>query len=138
MDLLERDEALGQLAAAHARARQGKGCVVLVGGEAGIGKSVLVGRFAESVADVAWGRCDSLLTPRVLGPAYEIAERRGGRLQESIHGADNRSALFAAFLEEARSAAAPVFIFEDLHWADEATLDLVKYLARRIGGTRLT
>lgn len=138
MDLLERDEALAQLTAAHARAREGRGCVVLVGGEAGIGKSVLVGRFAESLDDVSWGRCDSLLTPRVLGPAYEIAERRGGRLQDSMLGAANRSALFTAFLEEARTAAAPVFIFEDLHWADEATLDLVKYLARRIAGTRLT
>ena len=139
MELLERGDALRVLSEARQRAAEGRGCVAIVGGEAGIGKTSLVTRFVQALdADqVAWGRCDSLLTPRVLGPAYDIAARRGGRLLERMDSGAGRASVFAAFLDELRSIdATPVLVFEDLHWADEATLDLVKYLGRRIGDTR--
>src|SRR5688572_17158149 len=135
--LLERDAALQALRDAHARAQAG-GCVALVSGEAGIGKTSLVSSFTDSPgerSEVAWGRCDALFTPRVLGPAYDIASRRGGALLEAMESNASRAAVFAAFLESMRRGHEPVVVFEDLHWADEATLDLVKYLGRRIGDT---
>jgi DNA-binding CsgD family transcriptional regulator/tetratricopeptide (TPR) repeat protein len=137
MGLLEREEALSTLSTAFARAREGRGCMALVSGEAGIGKTALVTAFAASRKadeDILWGRCDSLSTPRAHGPAYDIASRAGGRLLECLDRRLGRAALFAAFLAEMQRARA-IFVFEDLHWADEATLDLVKYVGRRIGDT---
>ncbi len=136
MRLLEREVGLSRIASAWAQAGAGAGRLVLVSGEAGIGKTSLVARFAAAhdAGVVAWGRCDSLITPRELGPAHDIAFARGGRLQECFDGTRPRTALFAAFIAELRRKPC-VFVFEDLHWADEATLDLVKYLGRRIGDT---
>ena len=136
--LLEREAPLAALAEARARA-QAHGCIALVHGEAGVGKTSLVSSFADGLAqeaDVAWGRCDALFTPRVLGPAYDIAARRGGALLEAFESDASRAALFAAFLDFMRRTRDVVVTFEDVHWADEATLDLVKYLGRRIGDTR--
>lgn len=137
MGLLEREEGLSRLSGVYARARAGRGCVAIVSGEAGIGKTALVTAFAASCeppAEILWGRCDSLSTPRAHGPAYDIASRRGGRLLECLDQGLGRTTLFGAFLAEMRRAPA-IFVFEDLHWADEATLDLVKYVGRRIRDT---
>ncbi|HYC38443.1 MAG TPA: AAA family ATPase [Usitatibacter sp.] len=134
--LLEREGALQALEAAWGRA-QAAGCVAMVSGEAGIGKTSLVTAFTESLGErafVAFGRCDALFTPRVLGPVHDIAARLGGGLAEKLGG--NRSTAFTAVLDQLKKARAPVVVFEDMHWADEATLDLVKFLGRRIGDTR--
>src|SRR5687768_4596496 len=140
MDLLERDQPLQALAGARTRAAAGAGSIALVSGEAGIGKTSLVARFTDSLgadAEVEYGRCDSLFTPRVLGPAHDIAARRGGALAERLESGASRAAIFAAFLADVRRARpGSVVVFEDVHWADEATLDLIKYLGRRIGETR--
>ena len=140
MKLLERDDLLQALAGARARAAGGAGGIALVSGEAGIGKTSLVARFTDAIgtdAGVDYGRCDSLFTPRVLGPAHDIAARRGGALAERLESGASRAAIFAAFLADLRRAApGSVVVFEDVHWADEATLDLIKYLGRRIGETR--
>src|SRR5688572_10940047 len=96
--LLEREAPLAALVAARERAQAG-GCVALVHGEAGVGKTSLVSSFTDALgggADVAWGRCDALFTPRVLGPAYDIAERRGGKLLEAFDSDATRATLFAA------------------------------------------
>jgi predicted ATPase len=79
MTLLEREPALEALAAALAEAAAGKGCVALVYGEAGIGKTALVEHFtrARTGARTLWGACDSLHTPRPLGPVT-CAEHRAG------------------------------------------------------------
>src|SRR5918994_1396759 len=82
MDLLERSSALGELGGLLAATATG-GRVVLVAGEAGIGKSSLVRQFAERHSAHAWfllGACDPLLTPRALGPLHDIARQTGGRL----------------------------------------------------------
>src|SRR6476619_4074326 len=75
-ELLERDEALATLAEALNEARLGQGRVVLVGGEAGAGKTTLVRdfcrRFDEDVRVLA-GACDALSTPRPLGPLLDVA-----------------------------------------------------------------
>src|SRR4029450_7552370 len=82
MDLLERSSLLEELSGVLAATAAG-GRVVLVAGEAGIGKSALVRRFTERHAAgtrVLLGACDPLLTPRALGPLHDIARQTGGRL----------------------------------------------------------
>ena len=117
------------------------GAVALVAGEAGIGKSSLL-RCAAALhaagagaGAVWWGGCDALQTPHPLAPLLDIAREHRPRFAERLSGP--RSALFEAVLDELRRPPAPVLlVVEDAHWADEATLDLLKYLGRRIEHTR--
>ena len=139
MDLLERSSALGELGGLLAATATG-GRVVLVAGEAGIGKSALVRQFTEERSADAWfllGACDPLLTPRALGPLHDIARQTGGRLAELLAAGGPREAVFAAFLDELDQGGRPrVVVVEDAHWADEATLDLLVFLGRRMERTR--
>jgi len=116
------------------------GLVALVAGEAGIGKSALVKRFTERhAADARFllGACDPLLTPRALGPLHDIARQAGGRLAELLASGGPREQLFAALLDELDQPARPqVVVIEDAQWADEATLDLLVFLGRRMERTR--
>ena len=116
------------------------GLVALVAGEAGIGKSALVKRFTElhgADARFLLGACDPLLTPRALGPLHDIARQTGGRLAELLVSGGPREQLFAALLDELDQPARPqVVVIEDAHWADEATLDLLVFLGRRMQRTR--
>jgi DNA-binding CsgD family transcriptional regulator/tetratricopeptide (TPR) repeat protein len=135
-NLLERDAPLKTLAEAVRETAAGSGRIVLVCGEAGIGKTALVERFLSlhrGDARVLLGRCDALSTPEPLGPLHEIARQMGGALCEFIHGADRRLAIFSSLLCALQKSEKPsVLIFEDVHWADAVTLDLLKYLGRRI------
>src|SRR5512132_2933782 len=137
-----REAELGRLDAAldGVLARTAGGCIMLVSGEAGIGKSALVKRFAErhaAAARVLVGACDPLLTPRALGPLHDIARQTGGRLAGLLASGDSREAVFAAFLDELDQGRRPrVVVVEDAHWADEATLDLLVFLGRRMERTR--
>jgi DNA-binding CsgD family transcriptional regulator/tetratricopeptide (TPR) repeat protein len=134
MNLLERDAQLRALHAALARAREGRGTAVLVSGEAGIGKTWLLQAFAAAVAgssSVLMGTCEDLLAPRTLGPFRDMARDAGGAL-EKVQG-DDRDAFIDALLEEMSFSQRPaVVIVEDAHWADDASLDIIRYLARRI------
>ncbi len=139
---LERDPFLNELQAARASAAAGQGCVVLVSGEAGIGKTTLVEQFASRIeqeegrARVLWGACDALFTPRPLGPLLDMARQVQGPLAELVRSGVDREILFTALLDELSRASTPTLaVFEDVHWADEATLDLLKFLARRIRRT---
>jgi DNA-binding CsgD family transcriptional regulator len=138
MDLLERSVPLGELGDLLA-ATAARGRVVLVSGEAGIGKSALVRGFTEQhAADARFlaGGCDPLLTPRALGPLHDIARQAGGRLAELLASGAPREAVFAAFLDELVQPPRPqVVVVEDAHWADEATLDLLVFLGRRLERT---
>ena len=139
MELRERH---GQLAALHQYAREahlGRGRLVLVSGEAGVGKSALVEAFAEELdedARVLWGACDGQFTPRPLGPLTDIAEQTGGGLEKLVTEGAARELLFAAARAELTGGRAgdplTVVVVEDAHWADEATLDLVRFLGRRL------
>src|SRR5260221_13753220 len=135
MDLLERETQLEALAGALAEAAGGAGRVVLVHGEAGIGKTSLVECFTAEHANAArmlWGTCDALFTPRPLGPLYDMAQQTSGHLLGLLNNAEtNRAALFSAVLGELQ-AGPTLVVIEDAHWADEATLDLIKFLGRRI------
>jgi DNA-binding CsgD family transcriptional regulator len=133
MQLLERDDVLQRLEKLLAAARDGEGHAVLVRGEAGIGKTSAVRAFTDSLDDahVLWGGCDDLLTARPLGPIWDMALDEPS-LGESLRGQD-RYEVFALVLElMSRSLRPTVVVIEDIHWADEATLDLIKFLGRRI------
>lgn len=136
MELLERSSFLDALAGYAAEARHGSGRLVLVSGESGIGKTALVEAFQAQLhgARWLWGACDGLLTPRPLGPLFDIAARAGGQLLQLCGQAAARDQLFGAFLAELDSPAAlTVAVIEDVHWADEATIDLLRFAGRRLG-----
>lgn len=134
MQLLEREAGLHTLDAALHSAIAGNGRVVLISGEAGIGKTALVERFVQEqkhCARVLWGACDALFTPRPLGPLHDMAAQLQGSLPALLRADTDRSAVFAAVLAELHQT--PVIAtFEDVHWADEATFDLLRFLGRRI------
>jgi DNA-binding CsgD family transcriptional regulator len=135
MALQERDLPLALLAEYAGEARQGDGRVVLVAGEAGVGKSALLEQFALGRSDACWywGQCDGLFTPRPLGPFLDIAGQLGGKLARPDRVQSPRDELFAALLSElGQPTGLRVVVIEDIHWADEATLDLLRFLARRI------
>ncbi len=136
--LLERDHPLDLLDGRARDAWAGRGSVVLVAGEAGIGKTVLLRSFVARTdkAEPLWGMCDSLSTPRPLGPLRDVADQLGGAVPQLLGGTAAQHEIFAAVLDALRSRSR-VFVVEDLHWADGATLDLVRFLARRIASLPL-
>ncbi len=133
--LLERDEPLARLAALFATAAAGTGSLALVAGEAGVGKTALARVFCaqHASARVLWGACDRLFTPRALGPLMDVADQTGGTFAGRLAGDSAPADVFAALLTELRRHPSTVLVLEDLHWADEATLDMLAMLARRIG-----
>jgi hypothetical protein len=140
MDLLERQTQLEELTRYLHDAGTRAGKIAFVGGEAGAGKSALVEHFAtraSSSARVLWGHCDALQTSRVLGPVNEViaglSVLPGGSQAPGL----SREQLFSRLFERL-SAPNPLslVILEDLHWADEATLDFVRFIGRRIQRTR--
>ena len=135
MKLLERDPVLASLRQYAHEARQGEGRLVLIAGEAGAGKSVLVERFQRDLPEAlwSWGACDGLSTPRPLAPLFDLARDLGGALEDLCHGQPERDELFAALLTQVTGDdRLNVIVIEDIHWADEATLDLMRFLTRRI------
>ena len=130
--LLERDDELDALRAARDEALAGNGCLLLVAGEAGVGKTALLRRFSDDDGvPVRWGACDPLFTPRPLGPFVDIAESCGERFLDVVRAGGPHEVARALLAECAPGPA--VVVLEDLHWADEATLDVVRLLARRVG-----
>ncbi len=132
--LLEREDALDSLGEALDEAVAGRGSVTLVAGEAGIGKTSLVRRFADVASGrvrVLWGGCEALFTPRPLGPVHDIAREAGDRLLDALADGHDRAALLSALLDELGTEPT-LAVFEDVHWADEATLDALKYVGRRV------
>jgi DNA-binding CsgD family transcriptional regulator len=136
MELVERDGFLSLLQAKHAAVAAGEGHCVFVSGEAGIGKTSLVKTFCSSLKDksrVYQGTCDALFTPRPLAPLYDVLSQRHSPLLKAGGNMEERTVLFTGFLQElGDEAQTVVIVFEDIHWADEATLDFIKFFARRI------
>ena len=133
--LLERDAQLASLTGYAGEARHGDGRLVLVAGEAGVGKSALVEQAQRDLpaARWFWGACDGLFTPRPLGPLFDIASKLGGELLELCRADAPREDLFRALLRQiSEPAELHVLVMEDVHWADEATVDLLRFLGRRL------
>jgi DNA-binding CsgD family transcriptional regulator len=133
--LLEREAFLASLAEDLESAASGTGRTVLVSGEAGIGKTSLLEGFisAKPTEHVLWGGCEALFTPHPLGPLYDLALEPHGPLRRMLTDGTDRAALFAAVFDELSKPPAPaLLILEDIHWADAATLDLIKFLGRRL------
>lgn len=134
-DLLEREAEMSVLDEALAQVQGGRGRLVFVSGEAGIGKSVLVRGFCAGQAGsarVLVGACDGLRTPRPLGPFSDIASSVGGQLGAAIARGEAVPVVFEALVGELRSAGTTIVAIEDVHLADEATLDVLGLLGRRI------
>ncbi len=124
--LLERETELGHLRDRMEEAETGRGQVVFVSGEAGIGKSALVTEFAASTSvTTAVGRCDALATPRALGPFHDVAAALG------IAAVDDRDALLGRLLDLLRGGSPALIVVEDAHWADGASIELLAMLGRR-------
>jgi predicted ATPase len=135
VQLLEREPQLASLAEYAKDARRGEGRLVLVAGEAGIGKSALVERLQADVPDArwSWGACDGLFTPRPLGPLFDLAGQLGGELEELCRAGAARQDLFRALLRQlSEPGTVNMVVVEDVHWADEATVDLLRFLGRRL------
>ncbi|MEV0093993.1 AAA family ATPase [Streptomyces sp. NPDC050738] len=138
-EILERDHELAQLGAAAREAADGAGSVVLVSGEAGIGKSSLV-RAAAGVlpgqARLLVGECDDLVMRRPLGPFRDLvggAGGVGGELGQALKEGGDRQRVYDALRAELTAAPHPVvLVVEDVHWADEASLDALRFLVRRV------
>jgi len=143
MGLLERTSALDDLRRWFSDARARRGRLVLVEGEAGVGKTSLLEAFAARHRDptrspaprLLWAGCDPSTTPRPLGPFADLAPALGGRVAALLRGdGPARGPLFGGVLERLTGGGVWIVVVEDLHWADEATLDLLTFLARRIAG----
>ena len=135
--LLERQAELQMLGTAVERAHTGQGSAVLVLGEAGIGKTSLVQAFLAAEAGrtrVLAGACEDLFTPRALGPLRDAARSAAtGPLAAALSPRTDPDLVFTAVCDELASPPSPVvLVIEDAHWADGATLDVLRYLGTRM------
>jgi len=135
--LLEREQPWARLHGALAAARKGRGSIVGLEGEAGIGKSALLLAFVDACraeARVYQGACEHLGTPEPMGPLRDIARESQGRFTVSATG---QLTTFESLLRLLGSGKGPALLaLEDIHWADDATLDALRFLARRIRTTQ--
>ena len=144
--LLGREVELADLTRALASAERGEGAVRLLVGEPGIGKTRLADATAARAAaagfEVAWGRAWEAGGAPPLWPWTEALRTLGaaGALEGASGSEADRFRAFAAARDalRARSARAPVLVvLDDLHAADEATLDLALFAARGLRGSRV-
>ncbi|MFE6858417.1 AAA family ATPase [Nocardia sp. NPDC057668] len=139
MRLTEREYELGELASRAAAARAGRGGAVLVSGESGAGKTAFVEAFLDRHTEgeqVLWGACDPLSTPRPLGPLHDLADRFDDATRALLRGGDQSYDIFAAVFGALRPQPS-ILIVDDLHWADQGTIDLFRFLLRRVARTPL-
>ncbi len=136
MELIERDNFLVLLQTQLKNIEYGEGHCIFISGEAGIGKTALVKAFCKQQQDhcmLYQGACDALFTPRPLAPLYDIIWQVNKGMWPASYTIEERSELFLKFFHElSRQKEKMLIIFEDIHWADEATLDFIKFFSRRI------
>jgi len=134
--LLEREGLLESLGERLRDANEGKGSLVLVAGEAGAGKTSLVRAFVESLDEeilVIQGACDPLSTPRPLSPLRDFAADPNAGLSGLTEEDKPAIEIFGDVLDRLRNTIRPILlVVEDIHWADEGTLDFLRFIGRRI------
>ncbi|ADV09989.1 regulatory protein LuxR [Mesorhizobium ciceri biovar biserrulae WSM1271] len=140
--LLERQTQLEQLDGLLAEAARGRGSVVALSGEAGAGKTALVEAFVAGAAKatrILRSACEDLSIPDPLGPLYDLAREAQWAMPQAIEARQGqRLPLFSGALDVFETRTQPtLLVIEDLHWADDATLDFVRFLGRRIANTHI-
>jgi DNA-binding CsgD family transcriptional regulator len=136
--LADREHELGEIVARADRARSGRGGMVIVSGESGAGKTSFVEAFADSWVNderLLWGACDPLPTPRPLGPVHDFADRLAPATRSALDESAQPYDIFEAVYEDLKTAPS-VLVLDDLHWADQGTIDLLRFVLRRIAQTR--
>ena len=136
MELIERSDFLDILQSHFGNIDEKGGHCIFISGEAGMGKTSLIKAFCKKIkgnANICLGTCDSLFTPRPLAPLYDILLQFKNMVQESNRENSDHTSFFARIFQKLKNEKGiSLVVFEDIHWADEATLDFIKFLARRI------
>jgi class 3 adenylate cyclase/DNA-binding CsgD family transcriptional regulator len=134
--LIERGDFLASLQSLLGEALGGSGRLVLLGGEAGVGKSALAAALTAAAAGrvVRRGCCDNVTTAEALGPLVDALPELAGVLEGEA--GVSRFRLFQ-HVRELLSQAPMLLVLEDVHWADEATLEVLRFVGRRLAGTQL-
>jgi DNA-binding NarL/FixJ family response regulator len=149
--LVGRERELATLREALAAAQAGRGSLVLIGGEAGIGKTALAeALLAEAQAQgalVLVGHCYDLSETPPYGPwaealagaprdaafpALPAAVLAADREGEALPGQDAIMARVRGYLIALAATQPVVLLLDDLHWADAASLDLLRLIARQL------
>jgi DNA-binding CsgD family transcriptional regulator/tetratricopeptide (TPR) repeat protein len=140
VELLEREAAFSVMEDLLREAATGKGRLLFLAGAAGVGKTAVVEHFLENKMDTARllaGACDALATPRPLAPLIDMAPALGEEISELMQAEGRRNLVFAGFLAQLGEASRPTIVtIEDVHWADDSTLDLLRYLGRRMAASK--
>src|SRR5215207_5216106 len=114
--LLERAPFVALLDECLGDASRGSGRLVLVGGEAGVGKTALARSFCDRSREstrILWGGCEALYTPRPLGPLADIAAETGGGLAALVERGGQPHLVLAALQHELRRLGPAVVVIED-------------------------
>jgi DNA-binding CsgD family transcriptional regulator/tetratricopeptide (TPR) repeat protein len=133
--LVERGEQLDIMSVAAARPQ---GSLLLLSGEAGHGKTTLINAFLGRLDHrhtVLTGACDPVSVPTPFAPLYEMLDSLPPKLADDVRKGERRHSIYAdllALMEQQPT----VMVVEDLHWADEATLGMIRYIGRRLERTR--
>jgi DNA-binding CsgD family transcriptional regulator len=141
--LLERGATLAELDQAQRAVARGGGRLVLLRGEAGVGKTTVIARFVAGLGQRARalrGWCDPLTAPRPLGPLIDMLAETSGEQEAGLRAAVDAGdieAIYARLVGLFGDGGVWVFVVEDVHWADSATLDLLRFLSRRIASLPL-
>lgn len=136
--LVEREAPLAELERHLAAARTGDGRMVVVRGEAGIGKTALISTLAASPSlgvPVMVGRCDGVSTPSPYGPIRDVVGSLGPQFREMLEADAPRHQVKARFFERLAAIGPHLLVIEDVQWADEATIEVLTYVARRLAAT---
>ena len=139
--LWERESALAACARALDGARAGRGSVLFIVAEAGLGKTSVLGDSVELAAadfEVGSGRgeeMEQMLPFGLLGQALDSLDvRLFDRGDATAEPAVEPSAPYLRVINwvQARRSRPLLLALDDLHWADEDSLNLVAFLARRL------
>ncbi len=136
-----RDE-LAYLRERRLEAGSSRGGLILIAGDAGVGKSRLIAEFCGSLAYSRWrighGPCLEDAR-RPYGPILDVLarfDRSGAELTPAATKQEQFDAIVERLAEIAAKTAL-IIVVEDLHWADAATLELLAYLGTSVHRMRV-